>query len=86
MTPNMRLVGQDKSTQDSRQPLAIVYQNNQDNMNTMDTQNLVAKTAAKQLFAGEQNCKPVFLYNVHLSLMYLSCPSFNHSYVHNCRR
>uniref|UniRef100_A0A0D3GTT9 Uncharacterized protein n=1 Tax=Oryza barthii TaxID=65489 RepID=A0A0D3GTT9_9ORYZ len=56
MTPNMRLVGQDKSTQDSRQPLAIVYQNNQDNMNTMDTQNLVAKTAAKQLFAGEHDC------------------------------
>uniref|UniRef100_A0A0E0LNL6 Uncharacterized protein n=1 Tax=Oryza punctata TaxID=4537 RepID=A0A0E0LNL6_ORYPU len=57
MTPNVRLVGQDKSTQqDSRQPLTIVYQNNQDNTNTMDTQNLVAKTAAKQLFGGEQNC------------------------------
>uniref|UniRef100_A0A0D9X1Q2 Uncharacterized protein n=1 Tax=Leersia perrieri TaxID=77586 RepID=A0A0D9X1Q2_9ORYZ len=55
MTPNMRSLGEGKNTQDSRQPLAIVYQNNQDNVNTMDTQNL-AKTAAKQSCGEEQNC------------------------------
>ncbi|KAF0906851.1 hypothetical protein E2562_013246 [Oryza meyeriana var. granulata] len=57
MEPNMRLGVQDKNAQqDSRQPLAIVCQSNQDNVNTMDTQNLVAKTSSKQLFGGEQNC------------------------------
>uniref|UniRef100_J3MN70 Uncharacterized protein n=1 Tax=Oryza brachyantha TaxID=4533 RepID=J3MN70_ORYBR len=57
IVPNMRLLGQDKSTQqDSRQPLATVCQNKHGDVNMMDTQNLVAKTAAKQLFGGEQNC------------------------------
>ncbi|KAG8079641.1 hypothetical protein GUJ93_ZPchr0007g4743 [Zizania palustris] len=57
MTPNMRLLGQDKHTeQDFRQPLAILCTNNQDNVNMVDAQNLGAKTAAKQLLGGEQNC------------------------------
>ncbi|KAL5196728.1 hypothetical protein ABZP36_000240 [Zizania latifolia] len=57
MEPNMRLLGQDKCTeQHFRQPLAIISTNNQDNVNMVDTQNLGAKTETKQLLGGEQNC------------------------------
>jgi hypothetical protein len=35
----MRLFEQEKSTQDARQPLATISSNNQDNVNTVKSQN-----------------------------------------------
>jgi transcription factor MYB, plant len=54
--PNMRLFGQEKSTQDARQPLAIISSSNKDDVKIMETQNLSSKTAAKQLLGREKNC------------------------------
>jgi myb proto-oncogene protein len=39
LVPNMRLFEQEKSTQDARQPLATISSNNQDNVNTVKSQN-----------------------------------------------
>ncbi|KAK3125772.1 hypothetical protein QOZ80_7BG0609560 [Eleusine coracana subsp. coracana] len=47
--PNMRLFGQEKSTLDARQPLAIISSSNKENVKIVETQNLAAKTAAKQI-------------------------------------
>ncbi|GJN10939.1 hypothetical protein PR202_ga29089 [Eleusine coracana subsp. coracana] len=49
VVPNMRLFGQEKSTQDARQPVAIISSSNKENVKIVETQNLVAKTAEKQL-------------------------------------
>ena len=39
LVPNMRLFEQEKSTQDARQPLATISSNNQDNVDTVKSQN-----------------------------------------------
>ncbi|CAL5084190.1 unnamed protein product [Urochloa decumbens] len=55
IVPNMRLFGQEKNTQqDARQPLATISSNNQQNVNTVESQNLVA-TSTKSL-GPEQHC------------------------------
>ncbi|OQU90308.1 transcription factor MYB124 isoform X2 [Sorghum bicolor] len=43
LVPNMRLFEQEKSTQDARQPLATISSNNQDNVNTVKSQNCVKR-------------------------------------------
>ncbi|CAL5085757.1 unnamed protein product [Urochloa decumbens] len=54
--PNMRLFGQEKNTQqDARQPLATISSNNQQNVNTVKSQNLVA-TSTKPVLGPEQHC------------------------------
>jgi len=56
IVPNMRLFGQEKGTQqDARQPLATISSNNQQNPNTVKSQNLVAPTI-KTLLGPEQHC------------------------------
>jgi transcription factor MYB, plant len=54
--PNMRLFGQEKSTQDARQPLAIISSSNKDDVKIMETQNISSKTPAKQLIGRQKNC------------------------------
>lgn len=54
LVPNMKLFELEKSTQDARQPLATISSNNQDNVNTVKSQNLVPTT--KQLLGPEQHC------------------------------
>ncbi|PUZ73037.1 hypothetical protein GQ55_2G442900 [Panicum hallii var. hallii] len=56
IVPNMILFGQEKGTQqDARQPLATISSNNQQNLNTVKSQNLVA-TTTKTLLGPEQHC------------------------------
>ncbi|CAN6206165.1 unnamed protein product [Urochloa humidicola] len=56
IVPNMRLFGQEKNTQqDARQPLATISSNNQQNVNTLKSQNLVA-TTTKPVLGPEQHC------------------------------
>ncbi|KAG2646964.1 hypothetical protein PVAP13_2KG541700 [Panicum virgatum] len=56
IVPNMRLFGQEKGTQqDARQPLATISSNNQQNPNTVKSQNLIAPTI-KTLLGPEQHC------------------------------
>ncbi|PAN14981.1 hypothetical protein PAHAL_2G455700 [Panicum hallii] len=56
IVPNMILFGQEKGTQqDARQPLANISSNNQQNLNTVKSQNLVA-TTTKTLLGPEQHC------------------------------
>ncbi|CAN6219600.1 unnamed protein product [Urochloa humidicola] len=56
IVPNMRLLGQEKNTQqDARQPLATISSNNQQNVNTLKSQNLVA-TTSKPVLVPEQLC------------------------------
>ncbi|RLN33182.1 uncharacterized protein C2845_PM03G13530 [Panicum miliaceum] len=56
IVPNMRLFGQEKGTQqDGRQPLATISSNNQQNMNSVKSQNLIAITT-KTLLGPEQHC------------------------------
>jgi hypothetical protein len=52
----MRLFGQEKSTQDARQPLAIIS-SNKDNVKIVETQNLASKTVTNQLIGRENNTK-----------------------------
>ncbi|OEL13752.1 hypothetical protein BAE44_0025231 [Dichanthelium oligosanthes] len=54
--PNIRLFGQEKGTeQDARQPLSTISSNNQHNVNTVKSRNLVA-TTTKPLLGPEQHC------------------------------
>ncbi|XP_022680418.1 transcription factor MYB88 isoform X2 [Setaria italica] len=56
IVPNMRLFGQEKGThQDARQPLATLSSNNQQNVNTVKSHNLVT-TTTKPLLGPEQHC------------------------------
>ncbi|KAL6841723.1 hypothetical protein ACP4OV_028235 [Aristida adscensionis] len=56
IVPNIKLFGQEKSTQqEARQPLTIIPSNKHDNANRVETHNLVAKTTTKQLFGAKQN-------------------------------
>ncbi|CAN6226197.1 unnamed protein product [Urochloa humidicola] len=56
IVPNMRLFGQEKNTQqDARQPLATISSNNQQKVNTVKSQNLVA-TTTKPVLGPEQHC------------------------------
>ncbi|XP_066400437.1 uncharacterized protein [Miscanthus floridulus] len=43
LVPNVRLFEQEKSTQDARQPLATISSNNQDNVDTVKSQNCVKR-------------------------------------------
>lgn len=71
--PNMRLFGQEKSTQDARQPLAIISSSNKENVKIVETQNLAAKTAEKQLIGREMNYQSApRLLNIWLYL-YILC-------------
>lgn len=68
----MRLFGQEKGThQDARQPLATLSSNNQQNVNTVKSHNLVT-TTTKPLLGPEQHCKSIILDSEHLVL--LVCP------------
>lgn len=72
IVPNMRLFGQEKGThQDARQPLATLSSNNQQNVNTVKSHNLVT-TTTKPLLGPEQHCKSIILDSEHLVL--LVCP------------
>jgi hypothetical protein len=66
LVPNMKLFELEKSTQDARQPLATISSNNQDNVNTVKSQNLVPTT--KQLLGPEQHCESIILDSEHLIL------------------
>ncbi|CAL5061483.1 unnamed protein product [Urochloa decumbens] len=56
IVPDMRLFGQEKNTQeDARQPLATISSNNQHNVNTVKSQNLVA-TTTKPVLGPAQHC------------------------------
>lgn len=72
IVPNMRLFGQEKGAhEDTRQPLAALSSNNQQNVNTVKSHNLVT-TTTKPLLGREQHCKSVILDSEHLVL--LVCP------------
>lgn len=60
----MRLLEQEKSTQVARQPLVTISSSNQDNMNTVKSQNLIP--TRKQLLGPEQHCEYIIFDSEHL--------------------